>query len=146
MSEPVPQRIGDAERDRAAGYLREHMAVGRLTQEEFDERIGAALQARTAADLAPLFSDLPAPKPGQEVAPAGSSWPQYPTARPAAPTPSPVAMPSSTLANTLGVVAGVAWPAWVIFALAAVAALRYRVNAAYLVLGGALLGRLFGTF
>ncbi|MDN5803641.1 MAG: DUF1707 domain-containing protein [Microlunatus sp.] len=116
MSEPVPQRIGDAERDRAAEYLREHMTVGRLTQEEFDERIDAALQARTATDLEPLFSDLPAPKPGQEVAPAGS-WPQYPTPRPVAPTPSPASMPSSTLANTLGVVAGVAWPAWVILCM-----------------------------
>ncbi|MGI9174533.1 MAG: chromate efflux transporter [Rhodothermales bacterium] len=44
----------------------------------------------------------------------------------------------------LGMAALDAWPAWVIFALAAVAALRYRVNAAYLVLGGALLGWLLG--
>ena len=44
----------------------------------------------------------------------------------------------------LGIAALDSWPAWVIFALAAVAALRYRVNAAYLVLGGALLGWLLG--
>ena len=87
----MPQRIGDAERDRAADYLREHMSVGRLSQDEFDERISAALQARTAADLEPLFSDLPAPKPGQDVAVAGGSpWPTYqPLAGPAGPPPRP---------------------------------------------------------
>ena len=40
----------------------------------------------------------------------------------------------------LGVATLVSWPAWLIAALAAVAALRYKVNAAWLVLGGALLG------
>ena len=45
----------------------------------------------------------------------------------------------------LGIAALDAWEAWVIFILAAVAALRYRVNAAYLVLGGALLGWLLGA-
>jgi hypothetical protein len=116
VSEPVPQRIGDAERDRAAEFLREHMSVGRLTQEEFDERVTAALQARTAADLDPLFSDLPAPKPGQEVA-TSAAWPQYPVAPPAAASSAParVEMPSSALSNTLSIVAGVAWAAWVIF-------------------------------
>jgi hypothetical protein len=119
VSEPVPQRIGDAERDRAAEYLREHMSVGRLTQEEFDERVTAALQAKTAADLDPLFSDLPAPKPGQEAA-SSTAWPQYPVAPPsvARATPARVEMPSSTLSNTLAVVAGVAWPAWVILCFA----------------------------
>ena len=78
MTDPLPQRIGDAERDRAADYLREHMSVGRLTQDEFDERVTAALSARTAADLEPLFNDLPAPKPGQDVAVPGSTpWPAY---------------------------------------------------------------------
>ena len=37
-----------------------------------------------------------------------------------------------------------AWPPWVIFALATVAALRFRLNAAYLVAGGAVLGWLAG--
>ncbi len=32
------------------------------------------------------------------------------------------------------------WPTWVIFALAAVATLRFKVNSAFIVLGGALLG------
>ena len=68
QGQPVPQRIGDAERDRAAELLREHMAQGRLSAEEFDERVDAALKAKVASDLDPLFSDLPGPRPGQGVA------------------------------------------------------------------------------
>jgi len=115
VSEPVPQRIGDAERDRAADYLREHMSVGRLSQEEFDERVTAALQARTAADLEPLFNDLPAPKPGQDVAVAGSTpWPAYqPPANPAA-TSAALAMPSSSAANLWSTFAGVSWVLWMV--------------------------------
>lgn len=76
---PLPQRIGDAERDRAAEYLRDHLAEGRLDQWEFDERLTVALTARTQADLDPLFVDLPAPKPGQSVTPVAgppSPWQQ----------------------------------------------------------------------
>ena len=118
----MPQRIGDAERDRAAEYLREHMTVGRLTQEEFDERLTAALQARTAADLVPLFADLPAPKPGQDdVTPDGAPWPTYqqPPSRPVM-TPSPALspMPSSTTANLLGAASAVGWGLWVLFCIA----------------------------
>ncbi|MFP5282009.1 MAG: DUF1707 domain-containing protein [Actinomycetes bacterium] len=60
---PVPLRIGDLERDRAAGCLQEHYAAGRLTGAEFDERLTLALAARTGADLARLFVDLPFPHP-----------------------------------------------------------------------------------
>ncbi len=56
-------RIGDAERSGAIEALGEHFATGRLTHEEYDERATRALQARTAADVAPLFADLPAPYP-----------------------------------------------------------------------------------
>ena len=63
MSEPVPQRIGDTDRDQAADCLREHLAQGRLSQDEFDDRITMALAAKTAADLEPLFADLPEPRP-----------------------------------------------------------------------------------
>ena len=65
MTEPsLPSpRIGDAERDEAAGYLRDHLAAGRLDPAEFDDRVTQALRAKTANDLALLFGDLPAPKP-----------------------------------------------------------------------------------
>ena len=63
VTEPVPQRIGDTDRDQAADALREHLAQGRLSQDEFDERMSVALSAKTAADLEPLFADLPEPRP-----------------------------------------------------------------------------------
>lgn len=56
-------RISDADRDRAVAELSEHFQAGRLTADELDERTGRALQARTAADLAPLFADLPGQQP-----------------------------------------------------------------------------------
>jgi len=57
---PAPEpRIGDVERDAAIAALGEHYAAGRITKEEYDERSGFALRARTAADLRPLFVDLP---------------------------------------------------------------------------------------
>lgn len=59
-----PQRVGDAERDRAAELLREHHAQGRLDASEFDERISAALSAKWQSDLDRLFFDLPGPGPG----------------------------------------------------------------------------------
>lgn len=70
---PVPpQRIGDAERDQAAERLRENLALGRLDQTEFDERLETALQARYAGDLTPLFVDLPDTESGQ-LAPTPSA-------------------------------------------------------------------------
>lgn len=56
-------RIGDAERERAAAALGEHFAQGRLTFDEHSERLEKIWGARTEADLAPLFRDLPAPHP-----------------------------------------------------------------------------------
>ena len=54
-----PIRIGDSEREDAVKRLGEHYEAGRLSAEEHTERIGAALQAKTDADLAGLFTDLP---------------------------------------------------------------------------------------
>jgi hypothetical protein len=54
-------RISDADRDRVTGRLREHFAEGRLTPEELDERIAAALNAKTFGDLRQIMADLPEP-------------------------------------------------------------------------------------
>ena len=56
-------RLSDADRDRAVAELSEHFQAGRLAADELDDRVGRALQARTAADLAPLFADLPGKRP-----------------------------------------------------------------------------------
>ena len=57
---PGDLRVSDADRDRAVAELSEHFQAGRLTLEEFDERSGQALQAKTARELTGLFADLPA--------------------------------------------------------------------------------------
>jgi hypothetical protein len=57
-------RISDADRDQAIAKLSEHFQAGRLTTEEFDERSGAALQAKTGRELAVLFTDLPPAQAG----------------------------------------------------------------------------------
>ena len=56
-------RIGDDERSAAIAALGEHYALGRLTQEEYDERAARAWSARTRSELEPLFADLPHPQP-----------------------------------------------------------------------------------
>jgi hypothetical protein len=53
-------RASDDDRDRAVLVLREHLAAGRLTLEEFTERMTAALAATTTADLDAPLRELPA--------------------------------------------------------------------------------------
>ena len=52
-------RASDADRDRATALLREHHAAGRLTAEEFGERMEAALSAKTLGEIDELLADLP---------------------------------------------------------------------------------------
>lgn len=54
-------RVGDAERDEVASALHEHFARGRLTRAELDERVTAALSAKTLGDLRTVTEDLPGP-------------------------------------------------------------------------------------
>ncbi len=51
-------RASDADRDQVIELLRAAVADGRLDQAEFDERLDAALAARTIGALAPLTADL----------------------------------------------------------------------------------------
>jgi Domain of unknown function (DUF1707) len=69
-------RVSDADRERVAARLREHYAEGRLSAEEMDERISAALTAKTAGDLRRVLADLPEPEPEPaSVSPqAGPDW------------------------------------------------------------------------
>jgi hypothetical protein len=53
-------RASDADRDRATALLREHHAAGRLTAEEFHERMDKALDAKTLGEIDELMTDLPA--------------------------------------------------------------------------------------
>jgi DUF1707 SHOCT-like domain len=63
-SEATPStRVGDAERAEAQRTLQHHLDAGRLQVAEFVERFGSAADAVTAAEIAALFADLPAPHP-----------------------------------------------------------------------------------
>ena len=53
-------RASDAEREQAVAELREHAAEGRLTLEEFSQRVDEAYAARTVAELEQVKRELPA--------------------------------------------------------------------------------------
>jgi hypothetical protein len=53
----------DAEREHSVTVLRDAVAEGRLTLEEFGERVEGAHSARTHGELARLTSDLPQQRP-----------------------------------------------------------------------------------
>jgi hypothetical protein len=63
---PPDLRASDADRDRVIDVLRVATADGRLTADEFSERMEAALASRTFRELAPLTADLAAPPASQE--------------------------------------------------------------------------------
>ena len=67
--QPSGLRVSDSDRDRAIAELSEHFQAGRITTDELEERTGRALRARTAGDLAELFTDLPR-KPAPTAGPA----------------------------------------------------------------------------
>jgi uncharacterized protein DUF1707 len=54
--------VSDADRARVAGQLREHYEAGRLTLDEFQERVDEAHGARTEAQLERVLRQLPSPK------------------------------------------------------------------------------------
>jgi hypothetical protein len=56
-------RVSDADRDRVAALLRDHYAEGRLSTAELDERLTAALNAKTSGELRQVLADLPGPGP-----------------------------------------------------------------------------------
>jgi hypothetical protein len=62
-------RIGDAEREKVATSLREHYARGRLTLEEFQQRLDAVFAAKTDTDLSKVTTDLP------HTDPYAAPWP-----------------------------------------------------------------------
>ena len=63
MASQPSLRIGDAEREAVAAELREHYAHGRLTLDEFSQRLDAVFAARTQRDLQRITSDLPHVRP-----------------------------------------------------------------------------------
>lgn len=82
-------RASDADRERTATLLREHHAEGRLTPEEFNDRLDRVFEAKTIGDLDALLADLPGidlyrlPAAGIRPAPPGARRPR--AVRPAGP-------------------------------------------------------------
>ena len=60
--------VGDRDRERAAVSLQRHYLDGRLTEDEFDARLDAALHARTRLDLLLAVRRLPGHSPLRELA------------------------------------------------------------------------------
>jgi uncharacterized protein DUF1707 len=78
LEPPAPAiRVSDRDRDAAAHVLQAAFAEGRLDDDEFDQRMRAALTARVSTDLEKLTADLPAagPRPASPPAGAGGSKP-----------------------------------------------------------------------
>ncbi len=57
--DPSIALVADIDREQAIDHLRQHMISGRLTSEEFEERIASAHAARTQADINAVRAGLP---------------------------------------------------------------------------------------
>lgn len=118
-------RTSDAERQRAADFLRDACAEGRLSADELEERLDLLFAGSTVADIAVLVRDLPG---GSKVVPrlsrGGVSRPAAPPSLPVrrrrAPSPAVPAGLALLVAAVVWVIAG-ALPPLVGIALAAVA-------------------------
>jgi len=76
--ERANERISSAERDGALSALAAHRDAGRLDSGQYETRQVAASSAQTWADLLPLFTDLPEPRPAKVTALAAYAPPGLP--------------------------------------------------------------------
>lgn len=75
MSGQPALRASDAERERAVERLRSGAVDGRLTLEEFAQRMGSAYEARTRDELDELTRDLPSElAPARQPAKIAANW------------------------------------------------------------------------
>jgi len=74
--QPPPLRVGDRDRDAVAGRLQDAFAAGRLDDDEFDQRMRAALTARVSTELDVLTADLPAAVPRAAAAATAGAAPR----------------------------------------------------------------------
>jgi hypothetical protein len=75
-------RAASADRERTVDVLKAGFAEGRLTQDEYDERMGAAYESRTYGELEALVADLPVgplPFAAEPSAITGTAWQTQPS-------------------------------------------------------------------
>jgi uncharacterized protein DUF1707 len=109
----------DADRERAVEQLRGHAQAGRLSPTELGERLETALSARTVAELAALFEDLPSSAGPRAEAPSPSSSPEMRAARRRLVHRAGAAVFFVLVCAALWVLGGADghfWPVWVILA------------------------------
>ena len=74
----APMRASDADRDVVRAVLAEAYSDGRLTREEYDDRLGTLYSSRTLGELPELVADLvsadspPAPRPSTDLRERGA--------------------------------------------------------------------------
>ena len=68
-------RVSDADREAVAARLREHYAAGRLSLDEFQDRLDAVYRAQVAGELNMVTDGLPHQG---VVIPPGTPWGSYP--------------------------------------------------------------------
>jgi hypothetical protein len=90
----VQMKASDADRDAVLSDLSEHFQAGRLTVDEFEDRTGRALAARTWGELRDLTQDLPTSSAGPHVSVTATTG-----APPRRPLGRPVLIPIAVLAG-----------------------------------------------
>jgi len=74
VGDAMRMRASDADREKVATILRDAYAEGRLTRDEYDERLTACFSATTYGDLVPVLAHLPVP-PGTIAIPTPAGAP-----------------------------------------------------------------------
>jgi Domain of unknown function (DUF1707) len=99
-------RVGHADREQVIEALKDAFVQDRLTRDEFDERAGDALAARTRGELAALTADIP----GGPAA-ARSARPPAPARRPALVSRRPLAWAAAWSGSCLAIAFSAIWVA-----------------------------------
>lgn len=105
-------RASDADRDRVAAALREHLAAGRLTLDEFNDRLDKAYAARTAGELDEVLADLP----GADLEQFPDALPRRPAGGPPYPA-SPSGLPVRSGQGRFSPAWRAAWGSWLAISL-----------------------------
>jgi uncharacterized membrane protein len=134
-------RASDADRERIAAALGDHYAAGRLTLEEFRERLDQAYAAKTLGELDDLMTDLPRTDLAQLKGQHGSN-PLAPERRGPGTVQAPAGGPPATIRQfmpgfviaifviwLIGGAVGVPWLWWIVIPLALIMLRRWSIGA-----------------